>query len=84
MNQEVVLFLIGQGLVILLAAGGAYAGISAKIARLRGEVETYGERRKESLDALIALTSQVQGISREVARHQTIIEDDLFPRRRPR
>lgn len=74
MSEEVVLFLIGQAVVIVIAGLGFFWGISSKIGGLRADVTHYAEQRREALTAHLELARRVDGISRAVERHDTIID----------
>lgn len=73
MNQEVALFLAGQAILLVVAGLGFFWGISAKIGALRADVANYAQMRREALAAHIALDLRVDGISRTVERHDTIL-----------
>lgn len=73
MNQEVVLFLAAQAILIVIAGLGFFFGISSKIATLRADVANYALLRQEALAAHIALDTRVDGISRTVERHDTLL-----------
>lgn len=73
-NSPMLIFVIGQTIALLIGIGGVYVGLMKQLTRMeesqKNTVKTVGEHRADHK----TLETQVQGISRRVERHSTILD----------
>ncbi len=73
-TEPMTIFIVGQAVAIIAALLSVYVKINTKLTEIVTNLKHLETRRSEQRDDHEELEKQVQGISRTVERHSTILK----------